>query len=83
MIPYDNGEEPREAILRKIKWLMSLRLVIATFSLGAAALVQLTAGKTYLDPQLRALYLIIGLIYTLNLLYSFVLKKAKPLRTLA
>ena len=75
MISHNYGEESREAILGKIKWLMSLRLVIATFSLGAAALVQFTAGKAYLDPQLKALYLIIGLIYTLNLLYAFVLKK--------
>lgn len=77
------GEESRDAILRKIKWLMSLRLVIATFSLGTAALVQITTGKPYLDPQLKALYLIIGLIYTLNLFYAFFLKKAKFLRGLA
>ena len=36
MIPYDYGDEPREVILRRIKWLMSLRLVLATFSLGTA-----------------------------------------------
>jgi two-component system sensor histidine kinase PilS (NtrC family) len=77
------GDESRDAILRKIKWLMSLRLVIATFSLGTAALVQITTGKPYLDPQLKALYLIIGLIYTLNLFYAFFLKKAKLLRGLA
>ncbi|MDX1778708.1 MAG: hypothetical protein R3339_07490, partial [Thermodesulfobacteriota bacterium] len=77
------GEESRDVILRKIKWLMSLRLVIATFSLGTAAIVQITTGKPYLDPQLKALYLIIGLIYTLNLLYAFFLKKAKLLRGLA
>jgi two-component system sensor histidine kinase PilS (NtrC family) len=77
------GEESRDAILTKIKWLMSLRLVIATFSLGTSALVQISTGQPYLDPQLKALYLIIGLIYTLNLLYVFFLKKAKLLRGLA
>ena len=81
MISYNHREEPREAILGKIKWLMSLRLVIATFSLGTAALVQITAGKPYLDPQLGALYVIIGLIYTLNLLYAFILKKARRLKS--
>jgi two-component system sensor histidine kinase PilS (NtrC family) len=83
MTLYKAEEESRDVILGKIKWLMSLRLVIATFSLGTAALVQITTGKTYLDPQLAALYVIIGLIYTLNLLYAFILKKAKPLRTFA
>ncbi len=83
MTLYKAGEESRDVILGKIKWLMSLRLVIATFSLGTAALVQITTGKVYLDPQLGALYVIIGLIYTLNLLYAFILKKAKPLRTFA
>jgi two-component system sensor histidine kinase PilS (NtrC family) len=62
---------------------MSLRLVIATFSLGGAALIQFTAGKAYLDPQIKALYLIIGLIYTLNLIYAFVLKKIGSLKLLA
>jgi two-component system sensor histidine kinase PilS (NtrC family) len=83
MTLYKAEEESRDVILGKIKWLMSLRLVIATFSLGTAALVQITTGKPYLDPQLGALYVIIGLIYTLNLLYAFVLKKARPLRTFA
>lgn len=83
MTLYKAEEESRDVILGKIKWLMSLRLVIATFSLGTAALVQITTGKPYLDPQLAALYVIIGLIYTLNLLYAFILKKAKPLRTFA
>ena len=83
MTLYKAEEESRDVILGKIKWLMSLRLVIATFSLGTAALVQITTGKAYLDPQLGALYVIIGLIYTLNLLYAFILKKAKPLRTFA
>ena len=83
MTLYKAEEESRDVILGKIKWLMSLRLVIATFSLGTAALVQITTGKPYLDPQLGALYVIIGLIYTLNLLYAFILKKARPLRTFA
>jgi len=83
MTVYKAEEESRDVILGKIKWLMSLRLVIATFSLGTAALVQITTGKPYLDPQLAALYVIIGIIYALNLLYTFILKKAKPLRTFA
>ena len=56
MIPYDYGDEPREVILRRIKWLMSLRLVLATFSLGTAVFIQLTEGKPFLDPYLISLY---------------------------
>ena len=80
MIPYDYGDESREVILRRIKWLMSLRLVLATFSLGTAALIQMTEGKPLLDPFLTSLYLIIGIIYALNLLYATMLRKVERLR---
>ncbi len=61
MTPYDCGDEPRGIILRRIKWLMSLRLVLATFSLGTAVFIQLTEGKPFLDPYLISLYVIIGI----------------------
>ncbi len=62
---------------------MSLRLVLATFSLGTAALIQITAGKPYLDSYLLSLYLLIGIIYCLSLSYAFVIRKAKDLQTFA
>ena len=83
MIPYDCGDEPREVILRRIKWLMSLRLVLATFSLGTAVFIQLTEGKPFLDPYLISLYFIIGIIYALNLLYATIIRKVERLRTFA
>ncbi len=83
MIPHDPPGESRDVILKKIKWLMSLRLMIATFSLGTAALIQITKNKPYLDSYLSSLYIIIGLIYTLSLLYAFVLKKARYLNLFA
>ena len=46
--------ESREVLLKRIKWLMSLRLVLATFSLGTAALIQITAGKPYLEKWLAS-----------------------------
>jgi two-component system sensor histidine kinase PilS (NtrC family) len=70
-------------LLARIKWLMSLRLILATFSLGTAALVQITGGKAYLDAHLISLYLLIGIIYCLSLCYAFVIRKVKNLETFA
>lgn len=78
-----NIEESREVILRRIKWLMILRLVLATFSLGTAALIQITKGTPYLDPYLISLYAIIGIVYALNLFYAFILNRVKHVKTFA
>jgi len=75
--------ESRGVLLARLKWLMSLRLVLATFSLGTAALIQITAGKPYLDSYLLSLYLLIGIIYCLSLCYAFVIRKAENLQTFA
>ncbi len=83
MTPNYSIEEPREVILKRIKWLMILRLILATFSLGTAALIQITKGKPYLDSYLVSLYAIIGMVYALNLLYAFVLNRVKRIRTFA
>ncbi|MCK5008968.1 MAG: PAS domain S-box protein, partial [Deltaproteobacteria bacterium] len=83
MTPNYSIEEPREVILKRIKWLMILRLILATFSLGTAALIQITKGKPYLDPYLVSLYAIIGMVYALNLLYAFLLNRVKSVRTFA
>ena len=58
MIPNYSVGEPREVIIRRIKWLMIIRLILATFSLGAAALIQITQDATYLNPYLISLYVI-------------------------
>jgi len=76
-------EEPRDVILRRIKWLMILRLILATFSLGAAALIQVTKGVPYLDPYLISLYVVIGMVYALNLFYTSILTRVKSLTTFA
>ena len=62
---------------------MILRLGLATFSLGTAALIQITKGETYLDPYLISLYVIIGMVYVLNLLYAFIINRVKRIRTFA
>ncbi len=83
MTPNYSLQEPREVILKRIKWLMLLRLMLATFSLGTAVLIQITKGKPYLDPYLVSLYAIIGMVYALNLLYAFFLNRVKRVRTFA
>lgn len=83
MTPHHSMEEPREVILRRIRWLMILRLVLATFSLGTAGLIQITQGTSYLDPYLISLYVIIGMVYGLNLLYTAILNRIKSIRTFA
>jgi two-component system sensor histidine kinase PilS (NtrC family) len=76
-------KESREVLLARIKWLMSLRLMLATFSLGTAALVQITAGKAYLDSSLISLYLLIGIVYCLGLFYAFIIRQVVHLETFA
>ena len=83
MTPNYSLEEPREVILKRIKWLMLLRLMLATFSLGTAVLIQITKGKPYLDTYLVSLYAIIGMVYALNLLYAILLNRVKSVRTFA
>ena len=83
MTRFYNIEEPRECILRRIKWLMSVRLILATFSLGTAALTQITQGGSYKEPYLISLYVIIGIVYTLNLFYASIIKKVVRLRMCA
>ncbi|MBW2651823.1 MAG: PAS domain S-box protein [Deltaproteobacteria bacterium] len=83
MTPNYSLQEPREVILKRIKWLMLLRLMLATFSLGTAVLIQITKGKPYLDQYLVSLYAIIGMVYALNLLYAFLLNRVKSVRTFA
>ena len=76
-------KESRDVLLARIKWLMSLRLLLATFSLGTAALIQITAGKPYLDSYLISLYLLIGIVYCLSLCYAFVIRRAENLQAFA
>lgn len=83
MLFHSDSKESREVLLARIKWLMSLRLVLATFSLGTAALVQITAGKTYLDSYLISLYLLIGIVYCLSLCYAFIIRKVDNLQVFA
>jgi two-component system sensor histidine kinase PilS (NtrC family) len=58
-------------------------MVLATFSLGTAVLIQITQDATYINPYLVSLYVVIGAVYVLNLLYAFLINKLEDLRTFA
>jgi two-component system sensor histidine kinase PilS (NtrC family) len=58
-------------------------MVLATFSLGTAVLIQITQDATYINPYLVSLYVVIGAVYALNLLYAFLINKLEDLRTFA
>ena len=83
MTPDYSVEEPREVVHKRIKWLMIIRMVLATFSLGTAVLIQITQDATYINPYLVSLYVVIGAVYALNLLYAFLINKVEDLRTFA
>ena len=83
MTPNDSVEEPREVVHKRIKWLMIIRMVLATFSLGTAVLIQITQDATYINPYLVSLYVVIGAVYALNLLYAFLINKVENLKTFA
>ena len=64
-------------LLRKIKWLMLLRLLFATFLLVATVVVQARAQPILLNTSLPALYLLTGAIYFLTLCYALLLDRIK------
>jgi two-component system sensor histidine kinase PilS (NtrC family) len=77
MISQNSIEEPQEIVLRRIKWLIILRLMLATFSLGTAALIQANQSASQVDPYLISLYVIIGIVYGLSLIYTLILKRVR------
>ena len=64
-------------LLSKIKWLMLLRLVFATFLLVATVVVQARAYPTFFNTSLLSLYVLTGVIYFLTLCYALLLKRIR------
>jgi two-component system sensor histidine kinase PilS (NtrC family) len=72
------------AVLRvRLQWLMFLRVVVATFLLGVAVLLQIRETGHLLTPALTGIYGIIATTYFLTLLYIILLRKINNLRLLA
>ncbi|MCG6980403.1 MAG: PAS domain S-box protein [Deltaproteobacteria bacterium] len=73
------GQDSTESkeLLSKIKWLMLLRLVFATFLLVATVVVQARAYPTFFNTSLLSLYVLTGVIYFLTLCYALLLKRIR------
>ena len=64
-------------LLSKIKWLMLLRLLFATFLLVATVVVQARAYPSFFNTSLLSLYILTGIIYFLTLCYALLLNRIK------
>ncbi|MCG6917446.1 MAG: PAS domain S-box protein [Deltaproteobacteria bacterium] len=73
------GQDSTESkeLLSKIKWLMLLRLLFATFLLVATVVVQARAYPTFFNTSLLSLYILTGVIYFLTLCYALLLNRIK------
>ena len=69
----ERNEEP----LGRIKWLMVLRLLFATFLLVATVVVQARAYPSFSNTSLASLYILTGVIYFLTLCYALLLDRIK------
>ena len=72
----DSTERNKE-LLGRIKWLMVLRLLFATFLLVATVVVQARAYPSFFNTSLASLYILTGVIYFLTLCYALLLDRIK------
>jgi two-component system sensor histidine kinase PilS (NtrC family) len=61
----------------KLRWLMFARVVFACLLLGAALLLQIQSANPVLMPLVASLYLLIGFIFVLSLLYGTTFRQIK------
>jgi two-component system sensor histidine kinase PilS (NtrC family) len=76
-------EDSREEPLKKLQWLMLLRVTGVTFFLGTTILIHFTETHIYFSPSLLYLYTLIGTIYFLTVLYVILLKLIRNLKLFA
>ncbi|MGD8437729.1 MAG: ATP-binding protein [Syntrophobacterales bacterium] len=72
-----DSTERNEELLGRIKWLMVLRLLFATFLLVATVVVQARAYPSFSNTSLASLYILTGIIYFLTLCYALLLDRIK------
>jgi two-component system sensor histidine kinase PilS (NtrC family) len=77
------GEESREKIFSRIKWLIFFRVIVTTLLLGAAIIVQLRESQFFFYISPSYLYALIGFTYALTLLYAILLRRLKNLKAFA
>jgi len=72
-----DSTERNQELLERIKWLMVLRLLFATFLLVATVFVQARAYPSFSNTSLASLYILTGIIYFLTLCYALLLDRIK------
>jgi two-component system sensor histidine kinase PilS (NtrC family) len=77
------GEESRDILFSRIKWLTFFRAMVVTLLLGATVIVQLrdSAFFRYVSPVY--FYVLIGFTYALTLVYAFLLQRVQNLKLFA
>ena len=79
----DPAGDSREELLKKLQWLMFLRVIGVTFFLGTTILIHFNETHTYFSSFLLYLYTLIGSMYLLTFLYIIFLKLLQNLKLFA
>lgn len=83
MSEHEQDQAENRELLRKIKWLMLLRLLFATFLLVASAIVQARAYPSFFNTSPLSLYILTAIIFFLTLCYALLLTRIKRCRPFA
>jgi len=68
--PAGNRPGAGAALTGRLRWLMGLRLAVATVMLGVTILLQVRQGEAFSSTPLRSLYFFVGLTYLLTIVYA-------------
>ena len=77
------GEESRDSLFPRIKWLMFFRAVVVTLLLGATVIVQLRDSTFFRYVSPVYFYVLIGFTYALTLVYALLLRRIQNLKLFA
>jgi len=72
-----------EDIKKRLQRLMLFRIIIASFFLGIAAVIQLQRSQSYIAPYLVYIYGLAGIVYLLTLVYLAIMGFIRAYKTLA
>jgi two-component system sensor histidine kinase PilS (NtrC family) len=73
----------QEELFNRLKWLMFFRVVVITFLLTIAAVIEFRELRVFLAVSLISLYALIGATYFFTALSAFLIKRFKDLRRFA
>lgn len=75
--------EFKARLKNNLQWLMLFRVILATFFLGIAVIIQLQKSDSYLAPYLIYLYELTGAVYILTFIYAIIIPAIKNLKIFA